>query len=60
MLLILFSYLLPLFPSFGMNEVGGTGTAFDRFLDVLHHLVLPAFHWPAFIWRSTAAWRAQA
>ncbi len=25
-----------------MNEVGGTGTAFDRFLDVLHHLVLPA------------------
>jgi peptide/nickel transport system permease protein len=42
MLLILFSYLLPLFPSFGMNEVGTTGSAFDRFLDVLHHLVLPA------------------
>ena len=42
MLLILFSYLLPLFPSFGMNEVGTAGTAIDRFLDVLHHLVLPA------------------
>jgi peptide/nickel transport system permease protein len=42
MLLILFSYLVPVFPSFGMNEVGAAGTAFDRFLDVLHHLVLPA------------------
>lgn len=42
MLLILFSYLVPLFPSFGMSEVGSTGTAFDHFLDVFHHLVLPA------------------
>jgi peptide/nickel transport system permease protein len=42
MLLIVFSYLVPLFPSFGMSEVGTSGTAFDRFLDVLHHLVLPA------------------
>ena len=42
MLLILFSYLVPLFPSFGMSEVGTSGTALDRFLDVLHHLVLPA------------------
>jgi peptide/nickel transport system permease protein len=42
MLLILFSYLIPLFPAFGMSEVGTSGTAFDRFLDVLHHLVLPA------------------
>lgn len=42
MLLILFSYLVPLFPSFGMSAVGATGTAFDRLLDVLHHLVLPA------------------
>ena len=42
MLLILFSYLVPIFPSFGMSEVGSTGTAFDRFLDILHHLVLPA------------------
>ena len=42
MLLILLSYLFPLFPSFGMSEVGATGTAVDRFLDVAHHLVLPA------------------
>jgi peptide/nickel transport system permease protein len=42
MLLILFSYLVPIFPSFGMSEVGSTGTAFDRLLDILHHLVLPA------------------
>ena len=42
MLLILFSYLVPLFPAFGMSEVGTTGTALDHFLDVLHHLVLPA------------------
>lgn len=42
MLLILFSYLVPLFPAFGMSEVGTTGTTLDHFLDVLHHLVLPA------------------
>lgn len=42
MLLILFSYLIPIFPSFGMSKVGTTGTAVDHFLDVLHHLVLPA------------------
>jgi len=42
MLLILFSYLIPLFPSFGMVEVGSSGGALDHFLDVLHHLVLPA------------------
>jgi peptide/nickel transport system permease protein len=41
MLLILFSYLVPLFPAFGMSEVGTPGTALDHFLDVLHHLVLP-------------------
>jgi len=42
MLLILFSYLVPIFPSFGMNEVGGGGNMLSHFLDVLHHLVLPA------------------
>lgn len=42
MLLILFSYLLPIFPSFGMYEVGGTGNMLSHFVDVLHHLVLPA------------------
>ena len=42
MLLILFSYLVPIFPSFGMSEVGGTGNMLTHFLDVLHHLVLPA------------------
>jgi peptide/nickel transport system permease protein len=42
MLLILFSYLVPIFPSFGMYEVGGGGNMLSHFLDVLHHLVLPA------------------
>lgn len=42
MLLILFSYLIPIFPSFGMSVVGGTGNMLDHILDVLHHLVLPA------------------
>lgn len=41
-LLILFSYLVPIFPSFGMNEVGRSGNMLSHFLDVLHHLVLPA------------------
>ena len=42
MLLILFSYLIPIFPSFGMYEVGAKGTGLDYFLDVARHLVLPA------------------
>lgn len=42
MLLILFSYLVPIFPSFGMIEVGRSGNMLSHFLDVLHHLVLPA------------------
>lgn len=41
MLLILFSYLIPVFPSFGMSEVGVKGTGLDHLLDVLRHLVLP-------------------
>jgi peptide/nickel transport system permease protein len=43
MLLILFSFLVPLFPSFGMSVVGGADTKLEYILDVLHHLVLPAF-----------------
>jgi peptide/nickel transport system permease protein len=42
MLLILFSYLVPLFPSFGMGAVGTKGGALDQLLDLVHHLVLPA------------------
>ena len=42
MLLILFSYLLPVFPSHGMYYVGGTGNFWSYAKDVLHHLVLPA------------------
>ena len=42
MLLILFSYFLPVFPSFGMSNVGATGSFLDHSLDVLHHLILPA------------------
>ncbi len=41
MLLILFSYLIPIFPSFGMSEVGAKGTGLDYLFDVLRHLVLP-------------------
>jgi peptide/nickel transport system permease protein len=41
MLLILFAYLIPLFPSFGMSEVGAMGNSLDHLLDVLKHLVLP-------------------
>ena len=42
MLLVLFSYLIPIFPSFGMSDIGFEMTFFDRFWSVLHHLVLPA------------------
>ncbi|MBP1715846.1 MAG: putative peptide transporter, permease protein, partial [Deltaproteobacteria bacterium] len=43
MLLILFAYLLPLFPSFGIRTVALTGGSIIQALDFLHHLVLPAF-----------------
>ena len=42
MLLILFSYFWPFFPSFGMTEVGSSGGTWAQTLDVLWHLVLPA------------------
>ncbi|MBW2062980.1 MAG: ABC transporter permease [Deltaproteobacteria bacterium] len=42
MLLVLFSYLIPVFPSFGMREVIFGGTILDQALDILHHLALPA------------------
>jgi peptide/nickel transport system permease protein len=41
MLLILFSYFFPLFPSFGMRTIGGTGGLLEGVWDVVHHLVLP-------------------
>lgn len=43
MLLILFSYYLPVFPSSGMDTVAFTGTIMERVLDVVKHLILPAF-----------------
>jgi len=43
MLLILLAYLIPVFPSFGMQTVGFKGSTWEHTLDVLRHLVLPAF-----------------
>ena len=43
MLLILFSATFPWFPLSGMIDITGGNTGFDWFLDVLHHMVLPAF-----------------
>lgn len=43
MLLILFAYLWPVFPVSGMETVGFSGGALARTLNLLHHLVLPAF-----------------
>ena len=42
MLLILFSFVIPLFPSYGMQTVGLMGGGLARAFDVLKHLVLPA------------------
>jgi peptide/nickel transport system permease protein len=41
MVLIMFSYLIPIFPSFGMREVAIGGSFITYSLDVLHHLILP-------------------
>ena len=41
MLLIAFSLLVPIFPVAGMQDVTLTGNAFERALDVAHHMVLP-------------------
>lgn len=43
MLLIFFAYQVPLFPISGMQTIGAGGGFFATTLDVLHHLVLPAF-----------------
>ncbi|MBW1984627.1 MAG: ABC transporter permease [Deltaproteobacteria bacterium] len=42
MLLILFSYYIPIFPSFGMSTVGLEGPLIVRMFDTLKHLFLPA------------------
>jgi len=43
MALLLFSYTWPLFPSGHLQSVGAASlSAFDRALDILHHLLLPA------------------
>jgi peptide/nickel transport system permease protein len=43
MLLILLAYLIPIFPSFGMQTVGFKGSLLEHTWDILRHLVLPAF-----------------
>ena len=43
MVLLLFSYYLPIFPAFGIRSIPFPETAFARALDVLHHLILPTF-----------------
>ncbi len=42
MLLILFAYWFPIFPAFGMKEVGSGARGLSYILDILRHLVLPA------------------
>ena len=42
MLLILFAYFIPIFPSFGIRTIGLTGSVLDHSIDTLKHLVLPA------------------
>jgi peptide/nickel transport system permease protein len=41
MVLIVFAYLVPIFPSFGMREIEVGGSFINYGLDILHHLVLP-------------------
>jgi peptide/nickel transport system permease protein len=43
MLVILFAWLLPIFPISGMATFGLSGGVWVETLDILHHLVLPAF-----------------
>jgi peptide/nickel transport system permease protein len=43
MLVILFAWLLPIFPISGMATFGLSGGFWPQAVDVLHHLVLPAF-----------------
>jgi peptide/nickel transport system permease protein len=42
MLIILFSYFIPLFPSFGNQSLGFVGTLWERVLDSIWHLILPS------------------
>jgi peptide/nickel transport system permease protein len=43
MILLLFSLYIPIFPAFGIRSVPTPETTLGRFLDILHHLVLPVF-----------------
>lgn len=43
MLVILFASVLPLFPVSGMRAIDASGGGMADIVDVLHHLVLPAF-----------------
>ncbi len=43
MLLIAFAYLWPIFPIGSMETIGFEGGIFHEALNILHHLVLPAF-----------------
>lgn len=42
LLLVGFAVVVPIFPVGGIVAAGSTATGFDRLLDQLHHLVLPA------------------
>ena len=41
--LLLFSLYIPIFPAFGIRSIPTLETTLGRFLDTLHHLVLPVF-----------------
>lgn len=43
MVLLVFSYYLPIFPAFGIRSIPFPETTFGRALDVVHHLILPTF-----------------
>lgn len=43
MVLLLFSLYIPIFPAFGIRSIPSPETTLGRFLDTLHHLVLPVF-----------------
>ncbi|MEM7126969.1 MAG: ABC transporter permease [Chloroflexota bacterium] len=43
MLIILFASVLPIFPVSGMRDILLDGTVLVETLDILHHLILPAF-----------------
>jgi peptide/nickel transport system permease protein len=43
MVLLLFSFYIPIFPAFGIRNIPLSETTYKRFLDILHHLVLPVF-----------------